>query len=109
MRVAPDFFSYFAALSPLFDSDPELYCISAWNDNGQERFVSDPQALRRTDCFPGLGWMLPRRLWNELGGSRWAEGFWDDWMRQVKQRGTRTCIFPEVNRAYTFGKEGASG
>ncbi len=113
MKLAPDFFSYFTTLSPLFDVDPSLYCISAWNDNGQERFVApvtDSTQLFRSDVFPGLGWMMPRALWNEFSKKDgWAIGFWDDWMRKTQQRGNRTCIFPEVNRVYTFGRDGASG
>lgn len=35
--------------------------------------------------------------------------FWDDWLRLPEQRGTRSCVYPEVNRVYTFGEEGASG
>jgi hypothetical protein len=34
--------------------------ISAWNDNGQKRFVKDEKYLYRSDFFPGLGWMMPR-------------------------------------------------
>ncbi len=29
------------------DADPTLYCVSAWNDNGQERYVRDPSEWRR--------------------------------------------------------------
>jgi hypothetical protein len=42
MELAPDFFSYFRATAPLLDVDPTLMCVSAWNDNGQKRFVHDP-------------------------------------------------------------------
>ncbi|TKS82484.1 Alpha-1,3-mannosyl-glycoprotein 2-beta-N-acetylglucosaminyltransferase [Collichthys lucidus] len=36
LEVAPDFFEYFRALLPLLKSDPNLWCISAWNDNGRD-------------------------------------------------------------------------
>lgn len=39
LEVAPDFFSYFAATLPLLERDPSLYCVSAWNDNGNPDFV----------------------------------------------------------------------
>ena len=106
MDVAPDVFSYFRRMSPLFDSDPTLYCVSAWNDNGQSSFVASPTAVYRTDCFPGLGWMWSRARWNEL--HEWTWGFWDDWLREPAQRKGRSCIFPEINRVYTFGSVGTS-
>lgn len=40
--MAPDFFSYFDNTSPLLWKDSSLYCISAWNDNGQGDHVSEP-------------------------------------------------------------------
>ncbi|KAK4504263.1 hypothetical protein PRZ48_005179 [Zasmidium cellare] len=106
MDVSPDFFSYFRKMSPLFDTDPSLYCVSAWNDHGQTPFVSDSTALYRTDCFPGLGWMWSRERWNALRG--WTLGWWDDWLREPAQRKGRSCVYPEVSRVYTFGAEGTS-
>ena len=50
---------------PVLDADPSLLCVSSWNDNGQAQFVADPEALYRSDFFPGLGWML-----NKVSG-RW--------------------------------------
>lgn len=75
-----------ALFHPPVQRDPTIMCASAWNDNGQETFVRDekvimsehvcggvpsapvhflenhaiifPQAIFRTDFFPGLGWML---------------------------------------------------
>lgn len=41
--------------------------------------------LYRTDYFPGLGWMLTRRLWAELG-PEWPEQNWDHWMRGEEAR-----------------------
>ena len=35
LEVAPDFFSYFSALQSLLDEDDNLWCVSAWNDNGK--------------------------------------------------------------------------
>jgi alpha-1,3-mannosyl-glycoprotein beta-1,2-N-acetylglucosaminyltransferase len=42
MDISPDFFSYFHQNSKLLKRDPTLFCISAWNDNGQEGRVHDP-------------------------------------------------------------------
>jgi hypothetical protein len=73
-EVSPDFFDYFSSLSPLLN-DPSVYCISAWNDNGREGMVNDPKQFYRSECFPGLGWMINRNRWNELG-PKWPYGFW---------------------------------
>ncbi|XP_071386074.1 alpha-1,3-mannosyl-glycoprotein 2-beta-N-acetylglucosaminyltransferase a [Centroberyx affinis] len=109
LEVAPDFFEYFRALHPLLKSDPSLWCVSAWNDNGRDGYVDPGKAdlLYRTDFFPGLGWMLLRELWEELE-PKWPASFWDDWMRQPEQRRGRACIRPEISRTLTFGRRGVS-
>ena len=40
--------------------------ISAWNDNGLQPLVKNPEALFRSDFFPGLGWMLSRAIWEVI-------------------------------------------
>lgn len=101
VEVGVDFFDYMTALSPLLDQDPSLFCISAWNDNGKASLIIDPRQLYRTDFFPGLGWMMSRALWQELQ-PKWPAGFWDDWLRQPKNRQGRACIRPEVPRSFTW-------
>lgn len=110
MRVSPDFFSYFRAMRRLLHDDRHetLYAASAWNDNGIDGLVGDPYALRRSDFFGGLGWMITAQLWAELG-PKWPEGWWDDWMREPAQRRGRSVIHPEIARSYTFGEKGSSG
>ncbi|XP_026227385.1 alpha-1,3-mannosyl-glycoprotein 2-beta-N-acetylglucosaminyltransferase a [Anabas testudineus] len=109
LEVAPDFFEYFRAMLPLLKSDPSLWCVSAWNDNGRDGYVDPGKAnlLYRTDFFPGLGWMLLREVWEELE-PKWPASFWDDWMRQPEQRRNRACIRPEISRTLTFGRQGVS-
>ncbi|TRY96726.1 hypothetical protein DNTS_009596 [Danionella cerebrum] len=109
LEVAPDFFEYFRALHPMLKSDPTLWCVSAWNDNGREGFVDPGKSnlLYRTDFFPGLGWMLTKDLWVELE-PKWPASFWDDWMRHPDQRRDRSCIRPEISRTLTFGRKGVS-
>jgi len=109
LEVASDFFDYFNATAPLLYTDETLLAVSAFNDNGQPRYASDPAALFRSDFFPGLGWLLSRRLWLELE-SKWPEerGFWDDWMREPPQRKGRASIRPETSRSRTFGEKGTS-
>ncbi|XP_035537101.1 alpha-1,3-mannosyl-glycoprotein 2-beta-N-acetylglucosaminyltransferase b [Morone saxatilis] len=109
LEVAPDFFEYFRALYPILSSDPTLWCVSAWNDNGRDALVDPSKAelLYRTDFFPGLGWMLLKEMWDELE-VKWPSAFWDDWMRQPEQRKDRSCIRPEISRTITFGRKGVS-
>ncbi|CAH1789143.1 unnamed protein product [Owenia fusiformis] len=108
LDISPDFFEYFSATYPLLHSDPSLWCVSAWNDNGKSGMVSnEPELLYRTDFFPGLGWMLEKSTWLELE-PKWPKTFWDDWMRHPDQRKDRSCIRPEISRTTTFGKIGVS-
>ncbi|TRY60210.1 hypothetical protein DNTS_026360 [Danionella cerebrum] len=109
LEVAPDFFEYFRALYPILLSDPSLWCVSAWNDNGRDGLVDPGKAelLYRTDFFPGLGWMLLSDVWAELE-PKWPKAFWDDWMRHPEQRKDRSCIRPEISRTITFGRKGVS-
>ena len=62
LEVSPDILSYFRQMSTLlFDKTEDLYCISAWNDNGKDhQIIPDPMMVHRTDFFGGLGWMLRR-------------------------------------------------
>ena len=64
LEVSPDILSYFREMSKLlFDPNENLYCVSAWNDNGKEhQILNDPMAVYRTDFFGGLGWMLKRTV-----------------------------------------------
>lgn len=108
IEVAPDFFSYLNAMAPLLASDPSLLAVSGFNDNGGAGMVGDEKRLVRSDFFPGLGWMMPRRIWDEIG-PKWPEGWWDDWLREPEQRRGRQTIRPEVSRTFHFGKKaGAS-
>nr|PNR43433.1 hypothetical protein PHYPA_015814 [Physcomitrium patens] len=107
MEISPDFFSYFEATAPLLDTDKTLLAISSWNDNGQEKFVSDPEQLYRSDFFPGLGWMLTKSTWEELA-PKWPNAYWDDWLRLKENRKGRQVIRPEVCRTYNFGEQGSS-
>jgi len=95
LKIAPDFFSYFTAVASLLDQDPSLMAASAWNDNGLAGRVQDPAAIYRSDFFPGLGWMLTHRIWDELG-PKWPDAFWDDWLREPEQRQGRHFLRPEV-------------
>lgn len=107
LAIAPDFYEMFAAMMPLLDSDPSLLAASAWNDNGQPRLAKDPEQLYRSDFFPGLGWMMTRSIWEELA-PKWPKAYWDDWLREPKQRKDRHILRPEICRTYHFGMHGVS-
>uniref|UniRef100_A0A0N5AA13 Alpha-1,3-mannosyl-glycoprotein 2-beta-N-acetylglucosaminyltransferase n=1 Tax=Syphacia muris TaxID=451379 RepID=A0A0N5AA13_9BILA len=111
LDIAPDFFNYFSSTRELLDKDPTLFCVSAWNDNGKSNLINMDAGdlLYRSDFFPGLGWMMTRKLWDELGPI-WPNGFWDDWIRDPLRRKNRACIRPEISRtAMTVeGRKGAS-
>lgn len=109
LDVAPDFFEYFQGTFPLLRSDDTLWCVSAWNDNGKSNLIDEsaPELLYRSDFFPGLGWMMSKKLWDEIG-PKWPKSFWDDWIRNPEQRKGRACIRPELPRSRTFGKIGVS-
>jgi alpha-1,3-mannosyl-glycoprotein beta-1,2-N-acetylglucosaminyltransferase len=78
-------------------------------DNGKAELIDEnsPELLYRSDFFPGLGWMMSRELWSEIG-PKWPKSFWDDWIREPEQRKDRACIRPELPRSRTFGKIGVS-
>lgn len=111
LDVSADFFEYFSATRYLLEIDRKLWCVSAWNDNGKNGSIdlSANSLLYRSDFFSGLGWMMTRKLWKELG-PKWPIGFWDDWLREPEIRNGRQCIRPEISRTKMtlFGKAGAS-
>lgn len=107
LEIAPDFFAYMDAGYRAMQADPSIWLVSAWNDNGQAQFARDPNLVHRTNFFPGLGWLMTKQLWGELG-PKWPEAYWDDWMREPAQRKGRDTLYPEVCRTYTFGAKGAS-
>lgn len=105
MIFSPDFLLYFEKTAHLLEADPSIWCISSWNDNAYRHFEWDASRLFRNSWFPGLGWMLRRQLWEELG-PKFPKMNWDHWMR-ANHRG-RDCICPEVSRNYNIGKHGAN-
>jgi len=109
IHTSPDFLGFMKATSKLLDTDPNLFAVSAYNDNGH--MVGDPgdvQRIVRSDFFPGLGWMMNRRLWKEELEAKWPKGYWDDWLREPVQRKDRHILRPEVSRTFHFGNQGGT-
>ncbi|CAM9619944.1 unnamed protein product, partial [Heterosigma akashiwo] len=107
--LSPDFLEYFEANAPLLDRDASTFVLSAWNDNGFWGKVRDRGALHRTEYFPGLGWLLTRRLWDELR-PKWPKAHWDHFLRDPKQHKgrepfTRRChkTFPQRQEGHLHG------
>jgi len=88
-------------VAPLLERDPTTFVASAWNDNGLKGKVFDKAVLCRTQFFPGLGWLLPRALWEAELAAKWPLEHWDHWMRQPKQHKGREAVYPEVCRLKT--------
>ena len=107
LELAPDFLDYMGHFAPLYDQDRTLYAVSAWNDHGQAQFVSSSSSFFRTDFFPGLGWMLNRRVYDDVIAS-WPTAYWDDYLRVDTVRKNRKCIRPEISRTVTFGELGGA-
>ena len=77
LEVSEDFFEYFEATLPILRSDPTLWCVSAWNDNGKRGIIDEtkPEMLYRTDFFGGLGWMMTKELWQNELAAKWYDNF----------------------------------
>uniref|UniRef100_A0A0N5C3X0 Alpha-1,3-mannosyl-glycoprotein 2-beta-N-acetylglucosaminyltransferase n=1 Tax=Strongyloides papillosus TaxID=174720 RepID=A0A0N5C3X0_STREA len=100
-------------MKKLLFEDKSLMCISAWNDNGLEKLIDSNKTLsfKRTDFFPGLGWMLRKDFWLEIKND-FPEIYWDDFLRSENIRKGRSCIIPEISRTYHNMKlagKGSSG
>jgi GNT-I family/Glycosyltransferase family 18 len=106
MVFAPDFLKYFARLAHLYEVDDSIYCISSWNDNGQQSLVSDNRQLYRTEFFVGLGWLVKRSLYKGEWEQQWPIMHWDHWLREPAQRKGRECVYPEISRNYNIGMIG---
>jgi hypothetical protein len=110
LTVSPDFISLFLSLRESLSTDPSLLCASAWNDNGLSNFILDESRMFRTDFFPGLGWMVSRRVWETRIRPGWPAPTlnWNyDWAirEQVTTRGL-DCLVPEVPRTHHISKYG---
>ena len=99
LLFSPDAMDFFLAGWAVMQVDPTVWCVSAWNDNGYSGMVREPKRLMRTQYFPGLGWLLSRKLYKGQLEAGWPNEHWDHWMRsETKYRtsGGRECIYPQV-------------
>jgi hypothetical protein len=106
LLFSPDFYEYLTNVGSVLYEDPTTFIVSAWNDNGFRGKVYNPYALRRTDFFPGLGWLLTRKLYKTELESRWPNEHWDHWLRSPEIHQHREIIYPQVPRTYHNGVKG---
>lgn len=103
LLFSPDFYEYFKFVSPILQEDSSVFAVSAWNDNGFKRRVKDVFGLRRTVFFPGLGWLLTRKLYKEELEQHWPKEHWDHWLRSPEIHRYREVVHPEVlTKIYYF-------
>ena len=108
LEISPDYLELATKAGPVLDADESLFCLSAWNDNGYKVNVDDPSRLLRSGVFPGLGWMVTRKIGLEILSLWPGYSFfgWDQWMRTLKVSKGRECIAPEMPRVFHFGWDG---
>lgn len=108
LLLSPDFYEYMLAVYPILLSDPSAFIVSAWSDNGFKATVNsnDSFALRRTDYFPGLGWLLTRSLYKKELEPNWPESHWDHWLRSAEVSRQRAIVYPHVPRSFHNGVRG---
>lgn len=96
LLFSPDFYEYLTSVAPILDVDDSAFVVSAWNDNGFHNKVMEPYAIRRTEFFPGLGWILPRKLYKGELEAKWPHEHWDHWLRSPATHRNRESIYPQV-------------
>lgn len=106
LLFSPDFYEYFRTMAPILDRDKSLLCISAWNDNGLKGKVRSKYALKRTEFFPGLGWLVTRSLYKGELEAKWPINHWDHWLRSPAVHKGRDIVHPEVPRTFHNGIKG---
>ncbi len=108
IEIGPDFFNFLESAAALIDADSTIWSVSAWNDHSYHGRVVDRERLLRTDFFPGLGWLMTRKMWEEVQ-SEWPVMHWDQWLRLPQQRKGRSIIIPEFSRTRNIGRIGTAG
>ena len=103
LLFSPDFYRYFEYNAALLEEDPSLMAISSWNDNGFKGKVNDKYMIQRTEYFPGLGWLLTRKLYKDELEEKWPSSHWDHWLRSASTHKGREIAYPQVPRTFHNG------
>ena len=109
VEIGADFLELCASQKERLVTDPTVFCVCGYSENGIDGAVRESKRLHRTGYFPGWGWMITREVWLEWKQNGWPLAFWDDWVRAPEQRRGRDCIYPQVSRTRHFGRSGTSG
>ena len=115
LTVSPDFFEYFQATGHLIHPSNrysrDIYCISAWNDQGFPQLVLDESRVLRVNFYPGLGFMFHRSFWVDAMEKYWP--YWrspdwgyDWWVRRYTSLKDRYVLIPEVSRTHHISQRG---
>jgi len=107
MLFSSDFLEMFVVTSGLLNEDPTLWCVTSWNDYGLNFLNWKSDRFYRTSRFPGLGWMMTRKVWLEIS-PKWPPDAWDYFMQTDVIRKGRDCIAPEVSRNHNIGVKGTT-
>jgi hypothetical protein len=92
---------------PSSSSDSNSNGDSSSNGNSVSSSVNgDIYALRRTEFFPGLGWLLTRKLYKGELEVKWPDTHWDHWLRNPATHKGREILYPAVPRTYHNGIKG---
>jgi len=109
LLVSQDFFEYMWTGAKILRTDPTLYTVSAYNDNGFLDLVrSNSKSVHRTDFFPGLGWIATRELFLDIRDELPDSIAWDYLVRSSVVRRGRHCLYPEIPRTKHLGTTGVN-
>ena len=106
LELSPDFLDYFQTVLPLLENDDTLITASLWNDLGFKHNTHDKAAVKRTDFFPGLGWYLSRRVWDDILGPEWPDHDWDWYVRDKALKLGMDSLIPEIPRDFHVASTG---
>jgi hypothetical protein len=104
--LSPDFLYFFSKVYDVYNKDPSVAAISAWNYNSFLQVDGSPNCVYRTGEFPGLGFMLKKSVYEAYMAGRLkeccSERAWNNWAL-VDASGQRTqmdVIIPDVSRVF---------
>ena len=88
--VSASFHAFLTRARATYLADPTLFCVSLWSDlppppahTPRRRLLTLAAAARRTDFFPGLGWMVSRGRWAGSG----VLDAWPAWPAEAAEAG----------------------
>ena len=110
LQLSPSLLDFFQQTASLFEEDPSIACVSAFNDNAYpfsllvfRSLGETPDRLRlhRASSFPNLGLLFSARtyflLWANQPLHVTTNG-WDHWLRIRVHSLGMDCVFPSLPR-----------